>query len=318
MKNVIMLMLMLIAGSIYAQEKQNIYYFKKNGKQVQEKDSADYIRTIRAISADEKLFSFEEVYKSGRPKKSGKTSSATDLKYEGIVTFYNEDGIKEEEESYSNGKFVGEQKEFYETGQVKLVKVFDKPTETAKAHIDTNFRVLEVNDASGKKFLDDKCNGKVDLKTTNYHEEGSYVNGYKNGVWKEQDLKNNTFFEEVYENGKFISGTRKYRDGKIINYKEKFKLPEFRGGGKKFGEYLSRQIVYPSSARANKIEGRVVLNFVVEKDGSLSEIRVWRSPNDELANEALRVLANSPKWAPGEDRGEAVRVSFSLPIMFKL
>ncbi len=65
MKNVIMLLLMLIAGSIYAQEKQNTYYFKKNGKQVQEKDSADYTRTISAITGNEKLFKLEEFYKNG-------------------------------------------------------------------------------------------------------------------------------------------------------------------------------------------------------------------------------------------------------------
>lgn len=318
MKNVMMLLLMLIAGSTYAQEKQNTYYFNKNGKEVQEKDSADYIRTISAITGNEKLFKLEEFYKNGKPKRSGKTSSATSIKLEGIITVYNENGIKEKEQSYSSGKLLGEQKEFYENGQIKLVKVFDKPTDMEKSYIDTNFRVLEVNDVLGKKFLDNEGNGKVDLKTADYQEEGFYVNGYKNGLWKERDFKTNTSFEEFYDHGKFISGKRIDEDGKIINYKEKFKLPQFRGGGNKFSEYLSRRLVYPSIARANKIQGRVILNFTVEKDGSLTNLRVMRSPDDELANEALRVMTDSPNWTPGENRGKAVRVNYSLPIVFKL
>jgi TonB family protein len=95
-------------------------------------------------------------------------------------------------------------------------------------------------------------------------------------------------------------------------------LPEFPGGIQAFGKFLASNIRYPKDAREKGIQGRVIIAFVVEKDGSLSDYKIIRSVSSDLDAEALRVLEMSPMWSPGTQKGEAVRVQYSVPISFKL
>ena len=78
------------------------------------------------------------------------------------------------------------------------------------------------------------------------------------------------------------------------------------------------QIRYPEIAQQNGIQGRVIVQFIVECDGSLSNIKVIQSPDTSLTAEAVRVISNSPKWEPGRQRNDPVRVSFTLPVDFRL
>ncbi|RVU01731.1 TonB family protein [Mucilaginibacter limnophilus] len=94
--------------------------------------------------------------------------------------------------------------------------------------------------------------------------------------------------------------------------------PVFPGGINGFGQYLGRNIRYPAEARNKKIAGRVFLNFIVEKDGSLSDIKVMRGIGGGCDEEAMRVLKNSPKWTPGKQNGKVVRVQYTVPIQFDL
>lgn len=94
-------------------------------------------------------------------------------------------------------------------------------------------------------------------------------------------------------------------------------MPEFPGGMAKLTEYLAKNIKYPQAARENGIQGRVFVNFVVERDGSISNVKVMRSLGGGCDEEAVRVVKSMPKWEPGKQRGKAVRVSYNLPINFK-
>lgn len=94
--------------------------------------------------------------------------------------------------------------------------------------------------------------------------------------------------------------------------------PEFPGGFQKFSEYLVHSVKYPAQAIDAGVEGRVVLNFVVNTDGSLTDIKVLRSIESSLDEEALRVIQNSPKWIPGSLKGKPVRVQYHMPLKFKL
>ncbi|QHS55425.1 TonB family protein [Mucilaginibacter sp. 14171R-50] len=94
--------------------------------------------------------------------------------------------------------------------------------------------------------------------------------------------------------------------------------PGFPGGQAAFSRFLSKNLKYPAEARKNKVEGRVVVNFVVETDGSLSDIRVLRGVGSGTDEEAVRVLKTSPKWKPGVQNGRKVRVQYTVPITFSL
>ena len=94
--------------------------------------------------------------------------------------------------------------------------------------------------------------------------------------------------------------------------------PEFPGGTKALMEFISKNLRYPAFAAENGIQGRVTLSFVVEKDGSVTDIQEMRSPSEDLTKEAKRVVQSMPKWKPGKQRGKPVRVKYVLPVTFRL
>ncbi|ASU36105.1 energy transducer TonB [Mucilaginibacter xinganensis] len=96
------------------------------------------------------------------------------------------------------------------------------------------------------------------------------------------------------------------------------KVPEFPGGMAGFGKYLGKNIHYPAVARENGTQGRVIVSFVCERDGSLTDIHVVRGIGDGCDEEAIRVIKASPKWSPGIQNGRPVRVAYSVPISFAL
>ena len=94
--------------------------------------------------------------------------------------------------------------------------------------------------------------------------------------------------------------------------------PEFPGGTQECMKWLSKNIVYPQISAENGVQGRVFVQFVVNKDGSIVDAVVMRGVDPYLDKEALRVVNKMPKWKPGKQRGKPVRVKFTLPIMFRL
>lgn len=96
-------------------------------------------------------------------------------------------------------------------------------------------------------------------------------------------------------------------------------MPSFQGGDlNKFRAWVQQNIRFPQIALENGILGRVVLSFVIEKDGRLTNIQVLQSPDRSLSDEAIRVLSKSPKWSPGKQRNQVVRVKYTLPVDFRV
>ena len=96
------------------------------------------------------------------------------------------------------------------------------------------------------------------------------------------------------------------------------KMPEYPGGIEAFMKFLSENVRYPEAASKAGIQGRVLVNFIVEKDGAISNIHVIQKVNDYLDAEAVRVVGAMPKWTPGMQGGETVRVKYTVPISFRL
>ena len=95
-------------------------------------------------------------------------------------------------------------------------------------------------------------------------------------------------------------------------------MPSFPGGEAKLMEYVAKNIKYPQIARETGIQGRVFVGFVVEPDGSISNVKLLRGIGGGCDEEAMRVIKSLPKWKPGKQRGKAVRVSYQIPVFFKL
>ena len=111
-------------------------------------------------------------------------------------------------------------------------------------------------------------------------------------------------------------GTKGDDDEKAFQHVEK--MPVFPGGDMAMMEFLSKNIKYPVEAQKKELQGRVVVSFVVEKDGSLSDVQVAKSVDPQLDEEALRVVKSMPNWTPGMHNGKAVRVKYYVPISYRL
>jgi Gram-negative bacterial tonB protein len=95
-------------------------------------------------------------------------------------------------------------------------------------------------------------------------------------------------------------------------------MPEFPGGMAECLKFLGKNIKYPTISQENGVQGKVIVQFVVNKDGSIVDPVVVRSVDPYLDKEALRVIKTMPKWKPGKQRGKAVRVKYTVPVTFKL
>lgn len=95
-------------------------------------------------------------------------------------------------------------------------------------------------------------------------------------------------------------------------------MPQFPGGQIAMLKYIMENLKYPEQAMKEGIQGRVAVRFIVEKDGSISDVKPILSVHPLLNKEAVRVVESMPKWTPGKQNGKPVRVRFNLPVMFKL
>ena len=105
-------------------------------------------------------------------------------------------------------------------------------------------------------------------------------------------------------------------EGKVYDVVEQ--MPSFPGGPAAMMEFISRSIVYPVSALKQELQGRVIVSFIVERDGRLSNAKVVKSVAPDLDKEALRIVKKMPRWIPGQQNGRKVKVKYTVPITFRL
>lgn len=115
-----------------------------------------------------------------------------------------------------------------------------------------------------------------------------------------------------------VSGQKNYRpdtviDGKTYSWVEKMPTPRYD-----LGDYLSKKLRYPDSARAKNVEGKVIIKFLVLENGDIDSPRIVQGIGSGCDEEALRVVENMPRWRSGRQKGKPVRVWFDLPIVFRL
>ena len=95
-------------------------------------------------------------------------------------------------------------------------------------------------------------------------------------------------------------------------------MPEYPGGAMAMMEFLQDNMKYPADAEKQKVQGKVMVSFIVETDGSITDVKVMKNVFPSLDAEAIRVVKAMPRWTPGKQKGKVVRVHFSLPIAYRL
>ena len=216
----------------------------------------------------------------------------------------------------------------YEWNKVSSIKLASYYKIVLLEQADTNTAIETVYFKSGQikshKEYSNYNDKKLDGKLNEWYENGQirkdidFKYGKKSGKLLTYWNNGNPKRIDVYENDKLIEGKCINSDGIEAIHYDYEKMAEFPGGINEFMQYVAKETKYPNKSRKKGIEGRVLVGFMVNKNGTISDIKIVQSVNKELDEEAIRVVRNMPKWEPGMEDGEAVGVSINLPISFVL
>lgn len=178
--------------------------------------------------------------------------------------------------------------------------------------------------------------GKYNERHFRYHEgkwSGPSMEWHPNGVMKTQmnfkdaqpDGLLQTWWDngqlrrrETYENGELLEGVCFDSEGSEVPHFPFLTNPQYPGGEEALMKYLSTSIIYPKDARRSMISGMVFISFSIDRLGDVHDIHVLRSVHPLLDEEAMRVVSAMPRWQPGTQDGEAVKVRYNLPVRFNL
>jgi TonB family protein len=191
-------------------------------------------------------------------------------------------------------------------------------------HIDSlneldGIRVFFYRDSLGNYMVKDG-NGHCFCQFNTYGEglveEGDIKNTLKDGVWSGR-LGNQGSFQELYENGKFIGGVSNFR-GETYEYRsfEESAMPV--GGMRAFYQGVAQKMTYTKRAMKKRIQGKVLVEFEVDTDGSIINTKVIKGIDPELDQIALDAVRSSPRWKPGNQRGRPVKQKMVIPLAFKI
>jgi hypothetical protein len=273
-------------------------------------ENSKYYRIVKDYYLDQKEYKVLVYFKNNQLKKESTLSGKDGGSPNGEEINYYENGKKQSIINYVNGRPTGKSINWYENGNIREEGEYTGNYEIAGKHYklnqywDVNNNHLIVN-GNGLYSCGDKMS---------FQETGMYKDGYKDGVFEGKNPEQNSSYSEKYENGKFISGTRLFADGTKTDYFEMEKRPFPKRGMQDFYNYIGKNFNYTKESIKNNVQGKIVLKFVIDKDGHIVEPTIIKSLGYGLDQEAVRVLLNYGDWIPGEQRGLKVRCSFSLPL----
>jgi len=230
---------------------------------------------------------------------------------EGVGLYYYPNGKIKEKIIYRNNKPVGIVTQYYSNGKAKYTKIFVSPGQLAMKN-PFNYLIINAWDSTGLATIKNYQGYFKDEL-----EQGKIKNGLRDSVWITFDRMGRKTLIETYKEGEFIAGDR-YAQGQTIHFNTFETTASPSGGLENLYQFIGRHLRYPEEARRKGIEGKVFVQFVVEADGSLSNILIKNGFNVDCDLEALRVARLFKPWNPAIQRGAPIRQSFTMPFVFKL
>ena len=299
------------------------YMLMNSGYRVYRKDSADYFLAITPnnIVDHKSRFIVKAFYPNGQLKfTSGSNINELRTKYKDHIGFFEpvlqgscisffSDGRKKSISYYENGDLAGEETEYYPNGIVHTIKSYtaEKKKFYKECRDSTGNVLVDNGNGKGLEFIDDGFKNYI---------RGEVANGLEEGEWLGKRLDTVNIVWE-YNKGSLLTSSTVDGSGNKIYTKTEI-APEFSGGMTEFVRFLGKNIRYPVLARENGVKGKVVISYIVEADGSISNAKIVKGIGRGCEEEALRVMRLSPKWSPGIVNGKPVRVAYSVPISFAL
>ena len=177
-------------------------------------------------------------------------------------------------------------------------------------------------DSLGNHIIKDG-NGYCDCSLSEFYggakrQLGKVINGQPDSVWTGLNVDGSIYYTERYNKGKFLGGISYDSLGNRYEYTVLSEAAEPVKGMQGFYQHVGKVLKYPAGARRRGVEGKVFIEFVVEKDGSITSLRTIRGIGSGCDEEAISAVGSSPKWKPAIERGQKVRTRYVVPITFKL
>lgn len=309
MKKIILLFL-LFSKMVFGQEMPAIKYLDSLGKPATKETFFKY-QVFKKENSEQEKYTLQTFDKENHLIQSYSYSDAEAQKLNGESITYYKNGNKQSIITYDNGKPIGNFFVWYENGNPKEESFYlDASWGSAKHQ-----KIINYWNEKGEKTVTNG-NGFLESKDDYYAEKGFYKDGFKDGKWTGNSLKNTFSYEEIYANGELVSGVSIESDGAKNEYSSLEIKPEPKKGLNHFYEYIGKNFSYPREAYKLDIKGQIIVAFVVDKEGKIVEPKIIKGLGYGLDEEAIRVLTNYEKWKPALQKGRRVRCSYTIP--FKL
>lgn len=304
-------LLILVFNLSFSQTAKSVKTFLDSTWNETTEANHKYYRIISDYYVIKNEYHVRDYYKSGVLQMSGTTKDKDYLKKNGRFLYYYENGNSQSLVTFENDIPTGKKLEWYENGSKKLEGEFIVLSKKELPILKTN----QFWDANGVQKVVDG-NGELEIKTENFWETGKLVNGLRQGIWKGTDKLNKISFEENYNKDKLIAGV----STDSLNSKHKYKIANTDARPKTdmddFYDYISKRFIIPKDFKINK--GNIYLQFYINKEGKISEIKTIKSLIEPLDNEAIRVLNSYENWIPATERGQNTRsAAIILPFTLK-
>lgn len=304
---IIILFFVLFTNCIFAQESNDKTIYLDSIWNETSKEDYSYYRIIKDYQLEKKEYSIEDYFKSGKIQMQAISLSKDYLNKNGIELIYFENGNKKSNTLYENGIQKGFFEEWYENGQkcIEGEYIFNEKNRFSEPKINNYW-----NEKNIQKVKDG--NGELEEKSKKDYAIGKIKNGFKDGNWTGKSKNYKFNYTEFYENGILKTGTSIDSLNVEHHYSEVFKQPKPKNGIQHFYKFIGNNFIIPKNSEM--ISGKIVLQFIVNKEGKIEQIEVIKGLNNDLNQEAIRLLKKYPDWEIGEFRGIIVKTHYKIPI----
>lgn len=308
MKKHLILLIYLCTSFAFSQELNDKKVFLDSLSRETTEGNHKYYRIIKDYNLDLDQYKVYDYYLSGSLQMEGAYKEKEALHSKGNFIYYYENGNKKKEVIYDNSKNIGPYTEWYENG---IKKAEGEYIADEKAY-QNNQKIINFWDENNKQLVTNG-NGYIEYDTPYFSFKGNLKDGLRDGVWTGFNKTIKLDFTENYKKGQFVSGKSvdKYKIEHLYDIFEK--QPEPKKGINDFYQFIGKKMKLPNLKKS--VKGKILLDFVVEKNGEISNIVIIKSLGAEMDRAAIDVVNKYKDWIPGQTQGVTSRFRFSLPIM---
>lgn len=295
-------------------QKQNVYFLKNNGEYVTERDSADFTRIVQEPDSGSVLYNVMDYYKNGTLKMVGKSAVIEPVVLEGTVLSFYPNKNRKQIANYIKGNLTGDCYDYYPNKKLyRFYSLAEKLSAPTVFHFISSEKIVAIYDSAGVPTAS-SGNGYYpvyDDDFTRILEEGKVKNGKRDSVWTGFAADGKILYQEEFSKGKFVRGRRYGSGGNIKIYKVEEALPKFSifsiSGSPSMGT-----LSYPGLAK--ELQGIMIIQFTIDTNGSLSDLKILKSITRSLDGKVLSVLKRMPRFRPATQHGAPVKVNYTMPI----